>query len=123
VILGVGTDIVEVERIAGALQRQGRAFAERVLCASELAIFDSKKQPVPYLAKRFAAKEAASKALGTGIGKVSWQHMEISNNDSGAPLIRFSEAAAERLHELGGTQVQLSLSDERDYVVAFVVLS
>ncbi|MCB1668668.1 MAG: holo-ACP synthase [Pseudomonadales bacterium] len=122
-IVGIGTDIVQVARIISVLERQGRAFAERVLCGSELAIFDRKKQQAAYLAKRFAAKEAASKALGTGIGKVSWQDMEITNNGNGAPLLNLSGAAARRLSDLGGSQALISLSDEKDYVVAFVVLS
>ena len=122
-IIGVGTDIVQVKRIGSVLERQGRAFAERILCERELAIFDSKKQQATYLAKRFAAKEAASKALGTGIGAVSWQDMEVSNNDAGAPQIRFTGNAAALFEALGAKQTLISLSDERAYVVAFVVLS
>ena len=121
--VGIGTDIVQVIRISNVLERQGRAFAERVLCDNELTIFDAKKQQAAYLAKRFAAKEAASKALGTGIGKISWQDMEITNNDDGAPQLHLTGAAADRLSELGGSQALLSLSDEKEYVVAFVVLS
>ncbi len=122
-IIGIGTDIVQVARIRGVLERQGRAFAERVLCDRELAIFDRKKQQASYLAKRFAAKEAASKALGTGIGEVSWREIEVSNDDSGAPVLHLSGRAAERMEFLDAHRALISLSDERDHVVAFVVLS
>ena len=122
-IVGIGTDIVQVARISAVLERQSRAFAERVLTENELAIFDSRKQKAHYLAKRFAAKEAASKALGTGIGQISFQDMEVSNNEAGAPQLQLTGKAAEQMQKLGGSQAMVSLSDEKDYVVAFVVLS
>lgn len=122
-IIGIGTDIVKIDRIKQAVDRQGRRFAERILCSSELSIFETKNQSTSYLAKRFAAKEAASKALGTGIGPISWQDIEISNNNAGAPLLSFRGAAKERMESLGVHQISLSLSDELDYAVAFVVLS
>lgn len=122
-IIGIGTDIVQIERIKHAFERQGERFAQRILCASELCIFHEKGQSIPYLAKRFAAKEAASKALGTGIGAVSWQDMEISNDSKGAPVLKLMGAAKENMAALGASQVSISLSDEQDYAVAFVVLS
>ena len=122
-IIGIGTDIVQIDRIKGALERRGRSFAERILCADELQIFDRKNSPVSYLAKRFAAKEAASKALGTGIGVVSWHDMEVTNDLNGRPLLTLTGSAAQRMVDLGVTQVHLSLSDEKDVALAFVVLS
>ena len=122
-IIGIGTDIVQIERIKHAFERQGERFAQRILCASELYLFHEKGQSIPYLAKRFAAKEAASKALGTGIGAVSWQDMEISNDSKGAPVLKLMGAAKENMAALGASQVSISLSDEQDYAVAFVVLS
>ena len=122
-IIGIGTDIVQIERIKHAFERQGERFAQRILCASELCLFHEKGQSIPYLAKRFAAKEAASKALGTGIGAVSWQDMEISNDSKGAPVLKLMGAAKENMAALGASQVSISLSDEQDYAVAFVVLS
>jgi holo-[acyl-carrier protein] synthase len=122
-IIGIGTDIVQIDRIKQAVERQGYRFAERILCPSELSVFEQKNQSASYLAKRFAAKEAASKALGTGIGPISWQDMEISNNNAGAPVLSFRGAAKERMESLGAHQVSISLSDELDYAVAFVVLS
>ncbi len=86
-------------------------------------MFDSKSNPAAYLAKRFAAKEALSKALGTGIGKVSWQDMETVNDLAGAPAILLTGDAKKYLRKLGANNVLLSLSDERDFAVAFVVLT
>ena len=122
-IIGIGTDIVQIARIKSVLERRGRFFAERILCSSGLAIFDIKKQPEAYLAKRYAAKEAASKALGTGIGIISWHDIEIVNDSAGAPLLNFSGAAQIRMEELGASKALVSLSDEQDFVVAFVTLS
>jgi len=122
-IIGIGTDIVQIERIKRAFEQQGERFAQRILCASELSMFHEKGQSIPYLAKRFAAKEAASKALGTGIGAISWQDMKVSNNPKGAPELTFTGSAKEKMAALGGSQVSISLSDEQDYAVAFVVLS
>lgn len=121
-IVGVGTDLVQIERIHRVLERQPQRFIERVLTPHEREVCASKSNQAAYLAKRFAAKEAASKALGTGIGRVSWQDFEVRNNSAGAPELHLSGAAAIRLSELGGQQVWLTMSDERDYVTAFVVL-
>lgn len=122
-VIGIGTDIVQVARIRAALERQGRSFAERVLCQAELATFDNKNNKAAYLAKRFAAKEAASKALGTGIGAISWHDFEITNDSAGAPHLELTGAALRKMEELNATRALLSISDERDFVVAFVVLS
>lgn len=122
-IFGIGTDIVQISRIKDAFERQGERFAQRILCTKELGLFNEKKQSIPYLAKRFAAKEAASKALGTGIGTVSWQDMEVSNDVNGAPVLTFSGSAQVLMSSIGASQVSISLSDEQDYAVAFVVLS
>ncbi len=121
-IVGIGTDLIEVARIRKAMARHGKRFTQRVLTASEQNICDSKRDSVAWLAKRFAAKEAASKALGTGIGKISWQDFEIRNNGAGAPELILYRAAAQRLQELGGSRALLSLADEREFVMAFVVL-
>ena len=77
-----------------------------------------------FLAKRFAAKEAIAKALGTGIGRgISFQYMVISNNAEGTPLVELQESAAERLKKLGGSKVLLSLSDEKNYALAYVAIT
>ena len=124
-IIGIGTDIVQIARIKSVLERRGRFFfAERILCSSELAIFDIKKQPEAYLAKRYAAKEAASKALGTGIGIISWHDIEIVNDSAGGAFIEFFGVRRRYVWKSwGASKALVSLSDEQDFVVAFVTLS
>lgn len=120
-IIGLGTDIVAVARIEAALERTP-ALAERILTPIELDEWSSSSQQARFLAKRFAAKEAAVKALGTGIGRgVGWQQLEVSKNELGRPLIQLSGRAAEIAQELGATHWHLSYSDEVDYVVAQVI--
>ena len=122
-IKGIGTDIASVERIEGLLASQGERLPQRVLTEAEWARFQQVKQPAAWLAKRFAAKEAASKALGTGIAEgISWRHIEVDNDEAGAPRLRLYEAALARADALGVTSCHLSLSDERAFAVAFVVL-
>tara|TARA_B110000902_G_scaffold258523_1_gene328404 strand:- start:1510 stop:1887 length:378 start_codon:yes stop_codon:yes gene_type:complete len=123
-IIAIGTDIVEIARIAELLERQPQRFVERILCPSELEQYTSHSNPVAFVAKRFAAKEAIAKALGTGIGHgVSFQDMQISNDDKGAPLVQLSGGAAEVMHSRGGQRVLISLADERDYAIAYAMLS
>lgn len=120
-ILGVGTDIVSIARIAAAIDRTP-ALAQRILTAAELEQFNASSAPVRFLAKRFAAKEAGVKALGTGIGNgVGWQHLEVSHNELGRPRLTVSLRAAELAAEMGITHWHLSYSDESDYVVAQVI--
>ncbi|OED41107.1 holo-ACP synthase [Endozoicomonas sp. (ex Bugula neritina AB1)] len=121
-IVGIGTDIVQIERISASLEKLGDGFAKRILTETEFEIFRRSPQPAAFLAKRFAVKEAASKALGTGIGKVSFQHLEVSNNALGAPVLTFSGYAAQLQKQRGITQLHLSISDEKDSAIAFVVL-
>ncbi|WP_137168012.1 holo-ACP synthase [Salinimonas lutimaris] len=121
-IVGMGTDIVEIVRLEQALARSDK-LARRVLTAPELAIFEQHKEPARYLAKRFAAKEAAVKALGTGIGNgISWHHLCVGNHDSGAPFLTFSGEFALRCDALGVSHSHLSISDEQHYAVATVIL-
>ena len=122
-IFGVGTDVVEIGRIEKALERWGERFAERILCASELKRFRNHKQPVSYLAKRFAAKEAFTKALGTGIkSPANWHGVWVANQPSGKPELQFSEPLKKHLSNCGITRAHVSLSDERGIAVATVVL-
>ncbi|MEE1674438.1 holo-ACP synthase [Agarivorans aestuarii] len=120
-IVGLGTDIVQVERIANS--KQMHALAKRVLTQVELARFEQHAAPARFLAKRFAAKEAAAKALGTGIAKgVGFQQIEVSNNQFGKPELVFNGAALALCEQLGVSSQFISISDERDYAVATVVL-
>ena len=119
----MGTDIVEIRRVEDSLQRLGEAFARRILTASELQEYRDSKRQVALLAKRFCIKEAAAKALGTGIGRgVSWQHMWVEHAADGAPTLRFAEGAEQRLAALGGSRIHVSVSDEIHYAVATVIL-
>ncbi len=125
-IVGIGSDLVHISRIEAVLKRRGEAFARRILRPEEFETFRHKKKPrqqASFLAKRFAAKEALSKALKTGIGDVSWQHILITNSLSGAPEITLSNKALEVSKALGTETIHLSLSDEQDMALAFVVLS
>ncbi|MCZ4373257.1 holo-ACP synthase [Vibrio diazotrophicus] len=122
-IVGLGTDIAEIERIEKALNRSGDAFAQRILTESELEVFTNLKQKGRYLAKRFAAKEAASKALGTGIAHgVSFQDFEISNDENGKPVLTLSGKAQQIAQASSVRSVHLTISDERHYAVATVIL-
>ena len=122
-IVGLGTDIVEIARVEESLQRLGDAFARRILTAVEFEAFLSSKRQSEFLAKRFAIKEAAAKALGTGIGRgVSWQHMTLEHDERGAPLLRFLDGALAQLQVLQGRNIHVSVSDEKHYAVATVIL-
>lgn len=123
-VAGVGTDLVDVRRISKMQQRYAGRFVERVLVPAEREIWQAQTQPDAYLAKRWAAKEAVAKALGTGIGgQVSFQDIEISNAPSGQPQVTLQGGALARLAALGAQHCWLSLSDEGDYALAFVVLA
>jgi holo-[acyl-carrier protein] synthase len=123
-VIGIGTDLVKVARIQQSEQRFGERFVARILTPNELAIYQAKRRDSYYLAKRFAAKEALVKALGTGIGKdANWQDIEVVNDQRGAPSLRLSGVAALTAERLGVKSTHLSLSDEEDHALAFVVLS
>lgn len=122
-IVGIGTDIVEIERIQTMWEKHGERLAQRLLSEAELQRFAQVPQKVAWLAKRFAAKEAAAKALGTGIAEgISWKHLEVGNDALGAPVLKLHEAALARAEKLGANRFHLSLSDERAFAVAFVML-
>lgn len=122
-IVGIGTDIVEIARIREQRERLGDKLAKRVLTDAEFAIYATSKMPERFLAKRFAAKEAAAKALGTGIGRgVSFQHIHIANDENGAPIVTFSQGAKARLEQLKGCHGFITIADEQHYAVATVVL-
>ncbi|NRB68530.1 MAG: holo-ACP synthase [Vibrio sp.] len=121
-IVGLGTDIAEIERVEKALSRSGEAFARRILTDIELQRFQSLKQQGRFLAKRFAAKEAASKALGTGIALgVTFHDFTITNDEYGAPNLSLSGKALEFAQKKQVESIHLSISDERHYAVATVI--
>ena len=122
-IVGVGTDIVAISRIAAALERHGERFAARILRPEELALLCRQRRPEAWLAKRFAAKEALAKVLGTGIGAVSWQDFAVLPQPGGAPQVHSHGRARKLFAERGVTGVWISLSDEREQALAFALLS
>ena len=122
-ILGTGIDIIEVERVQAAYARFGGRFVERILHASELAYCLSHAAPGPFLAARFAGKEAISKAFGTGIGALlGWQDMEICRKESGQPYVVFHGKGQTLLAERGGRAVHLSLSHTARHATAIAIL-
>lgn len=122
-IFGIGTDIVRIARMAKALERFGERFAQRILTAEELNEFRASARPAYFLAKRFAAKEAAAKAMGLGFQKgLSLRHIAVAHDELGKPLLRFEGFAADYIASHGIDEVHLSLADEEDHAVAFVTL-
>ena len=122
-IYGVGTDIVSIKRIQEILNKNRDGFINRVLTEHERALFANKSDSAAFCAKRFAAKEAFSKALGTGIGRVvSFQDLTVRKNENGKPYFVPSEKLRLYLQEKGIKQGHLSISDESLYALAFVVL-
>jgi holo-[acyl-carrier protein] synthase len=122
-IYGVGTDVVEIARVTALLEKYGERFARRVLCEPELRRFENHRLKANYLAKRFAAKEAFSKALGTGIrAPANWHGVWVRNLPSGKPVLEFSDALKNYLETRGVTSAHVSLSDEKGVAFATVVL-
>lgn len=114
----IGVDLIEVERVARVLARHGERFSRRVFTAGELAYCAGR---APELAARFAAKEAAAKALGTGIGEVGWHELEVVRSASGRPALRLHGAARTLAAKQGLGDPLLSLSHTRQHAIAFVV--
>ena len=122
-VIGIGTDIVKVPRIKRLLKKRGNKFAERILHSNEFEIFKKHSSAANYLAKRFAAKEALSKALGTGIAKgISFEEIEVINNEDGKPFLVLHGAALDISNQLGVEKLFISLSDEKKYAIAYVIL-
>jgi holo-[acyl-carrier protein] synthase len=122
-IKGIGVDLVSIPRIAEIWDKHGERFAQRILTDVELPAFNSSHAPARLLAKRFAAKEAFSKALGTGIRPPMGFHtVSIQHNNLGQPQLLVHGDLVSYLEEKGITDMHLSLSDEVEAVVAFVVL-
>ena len=122
-IFGVGTDIVEVSRIQASYERFGEHFVQRILMDEEIALFRQSKWPVRFLAMRFAGKEAAVKAMGTGFRHGIWlRDVGITNNDWGRPLIIWSKRGLEVCKRLGIGAGHVSLTDDAGLVIAFAVV-
>jgi len=123
VIFGIGTDIVDCARIEAMWSRYGDRFASRVLSVQESSDYRACHNASRFLAKRFAAKEAFAKAVGSGLREpVSLFRISISHDELGKPVLKFDEVLHSYLSQLGVTRQHLSISDERNTVIAFVVL-
>jgi holo-[acyl-carrier protein] synthase len=122
-ILGLGTDIVEISRIEAVVAKSGDRLARRILNENEWVVYLQHQQPVRFLAKRFAVKEAAAKALGTGIRNgLAFEQFEVVNDVLGKPGLVFHQRAAEMAAQLGVTSVHVTLADERRYACATVII-
>ncbi|UCE89426.1 MAG: holo-ACP synthase [Pseudomonadota bacterium] len=122
-IFGIGTDIVSVQRMRRNLERYGERFARRILTDRELEEFRAAARPENFLAKRFAAKEAAAKAMGTGFsGGLSLRHIGVAHDASGKPLLMLSGYAEQFVRHHRITETHLSIADEKEQAVAFVTL-
>ncbi|WMQ73102.1 MAG: Holo-[acyl-carrier-protein] synthase [Sodalis sp.] len=121
-IVGIGTDIVEIRRIEAVVSCSGDRFARRILSPDEWLQYQQHNQPVRFLAKRFAVKEAASKALGTGIREgLAFAQFEVYSNILGKPSLRLFAQATELASQLGVTAMYVTLADERRYACATVI--
>jgi holo-[acyl-carrier protein] synthase len=122
-ILGVGIDIIEVGRIQASHEKFGERFLNRILLANEITYCLSHKIPGPFLAARFAAKEAISKAFGTGIGaQLSWHDMEVARRESGEPYVILHGKGETLLQARGGRIVLISLSHTQQHATAIAIL-
>lgn len=122
-IYGIGTDIVKVQRMQHALDRFGHRFAQKILTDFEMAGFVATAKPAHFLSKRFAAKEALVKAMGTGFRDgITLKDIHIENNDRGQPRLEFSPSLKQTHAAMGIGDAFLSLADEEDYALAFVTL-
>ena len=116
---GIGTDILELVRVESVFQSYGERFIQRVLTKAEIEESLTRKNISNYLAKQFAAKEAIAKALGVGIGRLSFHDMEVLRNFAGQPIVQLSNKAKERF---SNPKIHLSLSDTKTHILAFCVI-
>lgn len=122
-IIGIGTDIIEIFRIKNIVYNFKDKLAERILSVQELEKYKVNKNPIKFLAKRFAVKEAASKALGTGISYgIKFNQIELYNNNLGKPKLRFLKYALQKSKEMKCKSIFVSISDEKLYACALVIL-
>jgi holo-[acyl-carrier protein] synthase len=121
-VIGIGTDLMEIARIEHSYQRYGKSFLERVFTPGEIAYCLARKNYAESLAARFAAKEAGAKALGTGISRgVSWRELEVRREHGQRPELHLSGRAAEVAARLGIKRLSLSLSHSRTDSIAIVI--
>jgi holo-[acyl-carrier protein] synthase len=122
-LVGAGTDIIEIERIRQSIERYGSRFIERIFTPGEIAYCERKKNAAESYAGRFAAKEAAAKALGTGIARgVTWREIEVVRKPGERPTIHLSGRAAVRAAMMGAVAASLSITHSRELALATVLL-
>ena len=125
-IVGIGSDLCDIRRIAETLERHGERFTHRVFTEGERDKAAGRADPAPTYARRFAAKEACAKALGVGIAGLAWTHIEVASDPRGKPTLRLTGGAAARLAEITPeglrAHLHLSLTDDPPYALAFVVI-
>ena len=125
-IVGIGSDLCDIRRIASSLERFGDRFTHRIFTDAERAKAAGRADPAPTYARRWAAKEACAKALGVGIAGLAWTDMEVANDTAGKPGLRLSGGAADRLAALTPpgheARLHLSMTDDPPYALAFVVV-
>lgn len=122
-VIGLGTDLIEVERVRGVLERQGERFLQRVFTAEEREYCSRMKYPARHYAARFAAKEAVAKAFTTGIGAgLGWKSASIHHGTRHEPLVRLDEQGTALLQRIGGTRVLVTLSHTDTMAMAVAVI-
>ncbi len=121
-IIGTGIDIVQNKRIEKLINKYGQHFLEKVYTKMEIEYCQTKKNYVPSFAARFAAKEAILKALGTGMRNNNWQEIEIANNELGKPEVLLFNKTLKRAEELKVTSIFISISHEKDYSIAQIIM-
>jgi holo-[acyl-carrier protein] synthase len=123
ILIGLGADVIEVERIRGVLERQGERFLARVFTEEERTYCMKMSQPHKHLAARFAAKEAVSKCFTTGIGaELGWRSVSVYHGPRNQPLVRLDEKGAALLRDAGATAVVLTLSHTETVAMAVAAL-
>ena len=124
-IIGIGTDIIDTKRINNIINKYGEKFKRRCFSNNEILRSENRVKTENSYAKKYAAKEACSKALGTGLARgIFWKDIEVFNNDFGKPFIKLHNNAIKRINELTkkNYKIEVSLSDEKDYAIANVII-
>ena len=124
-IIGLGTDIIDIRRIEKTIIKYGDRFIKKCFLQTEIQRSENRRNTIQSYAKRYAAKEACAKALGTGLAKgVYWKDIEVSNNNLGKPILTLHNKAAKILNQISykNTRIEVSLSDEKNYAISNVII-
>ena len=124
-IIGIGIDIIDIRRIEKIIIKYGDRFIKKCFLQTEIQKSENRRNTIQSYAKRYAAKEACAKALGTGLAKgVYWKDIEVSNNNLGKPILTLHNKAAEILDQISykNTRIEISLSDEKNYAISNVII-